>query len=163
MTIDTRKVKDRRTLRCSGLADFQRDLDALEAAHKAGTLRKTGNWTPGMIFTHLAAFIDYGYNGYPAEMVPPWFIKPMIRLMRNRWLAKGFPPGVKIPRIEAGTVGAEDVSFEEGIARLRASIARLEREPQTVQSPAFGLMPHDQAIALTCRHAELHLSFLHPR
>lgn len=63
MPLDTRTVTDRRPLRFSTLADVRADLDALEQAHRAGALRRTGNWTPAQHMAHVAAFINYDYDG----------------------------------------------------------------------------------------------------
>jgi hypothetical protein len=142
---------------------MRRDLDALETAHDRGTLRRTGNWTEGEIFTHLAAFINYGYDGYPKEVSPPWIVALLfIRWKRSSYLSKGFPTGVRIPGTKQGTIGMEKVSFEEGIARLRQSLDRIEASAAPLPSPAFGRMTHAQQITMQVRHGELHLGFLHP-
>ena len=155
MSIDTGKVKDRRTLRFGTVAEVRRDLDAMETAHKRGTLRCAGNWTPGQIFTHLSAFINFGYDGYPKEVSPPWLLAVIfIRPRRAKYLNKGFPAGVKIPGTKQGTIGMEDVTFEEGIARFRVAHGRLEESPPTVESPAFGPMTYDEKIRMALGHAE---------
>ena len=43
--IDTSKVQDRRKLRFHSIDDLLADVDRIVAAEKAGTLRRTGNWT----------------------------------------------------------------------------------------------------------------------
>lgn len=53
--------------------------------------------------------------------------------------------------------------FEEGLARLRKALDRLEKNPPTTPNPLFGHMPHEEWLLLHIRHAELHLSFVHPR
>jgi hypothetical protein len=161
MSVDT-KHTDRRTLRFESLADMRRDLDALEAAHRRGSLHRTGNWTEGEIFTHLAAFINYGYDGYPKEISPPWIVALLfIRWRRSSYMRKGFPAGVRIPGTSRGTIGMENVSFDEGLARLRAALDRLEASHAPHPSPAFGPMTHPEQIKFQLRHAELHLGFLH--
>lgn len=162
MAVDTGKSSDRRSLKFQSLADLRQDLNAIEAAHKAGRLRQTGNWTPGQIFTHLAAFINFGYEGYPKSLQPPWIIRMFLRLKTKAYVNDRMPAGVKIPGIPTGTVGAEDVSFEVGLERLRAAIDRLDASPPPVESPAFGPLSHEDKKKLNLRHAELHLSFLHP-
>lgn len=164
MPVDTAKVADRRPLRFSSIADIRRDLDALEAGHRAGTLRTSGNWTAGQNFAHLASFISYAYDGYPPELSnPPWYIRFILRFMKKRFLYKGLPVGVKIPGIKAGTVGQDDVSFEEGLTRLRSALARLEAAPPDRANPIFGPLSHPEWTSMHCRHCELHLSFVHPR
>lgn len=163
MAVDTGKVTDRRKLRFEGIADVRRDLDALEAGHKAGTLRTTGNWMPGEILTHLAAWVNFGYEGYPKDVQPPWFIRWLIRMKKTAYLRDGFPSGVKIPGTKRGTIGMEDVPFEEGLRRLRAAYGRLEKSEPPIESPAWGRLAYADKIRLQMRHAELHLSFVHPR
>lgn len=162
--IDTSKVRDFRRLRFESIGDVRRELDVLVSAHRAGTLRRSGNWTPGQVFSHLAAFIGYGFDGYPAELgSPSWLIVFILKRMKNRYLYKQLPRGVKIPRVQGGTVGAEDVSFEEGIARLREGLERVERSAPSQPNKIFGPLTHDEWKALHLRHCELHLGYLHPR
>jgi hypothetical protein len=162
MSIDT-KSAERRNLRFNSIDDLRRDLDAIEQSHAAGTLKRSGNWTEGEIFTHLAAFINYGYEGYPKEVSPPWLLSVLfIRPKRARFLRDGMPAGVRIPGTQRGTIGMESVPFEEGLARFRASLDRLEKTPPPIESPAFGPMSYEDKTRLALRHAELHLGFLHP-
>lgn len=162
MGIDTGKLTTRRKVRYESIADLRRDLDAIEAAARAGTLKPVGNWTAGKNLTHIAAFIDYGYDGYPAEISnPPWFVKLFLRMMKKSMLRKGFQAGVKIPKIPGGTIGGSDVPAEVGVAALRKALDRLEAAPPRFDSPAFGALSREDGIAMTLRHAELHLSFLH--
>jgi len=148
-------------VRYGTLADLRADLGVIESAARAGTLRAIGNWSPGKILTHVAAFIDYGYDGYPPEISnPPWFVKVFLRLMKRSMLKNGFRAGVKIPKVDGGTVGGRDCPVEEGLATLRRSLDRLEAGPPRYPSPAFGALSYEDGKAMTLRHAELHLSFL---
>jgi Protein of unknown function (DUF1569) len=163
-TVDTAKVTDRRTLRFETFADVRRDLDALASAHRAGTLRTAGNWTPGQILSHLAAFMEYPFDGYPPELPsPPKILALLLRFMKNKYLYKGLPVGVKIPGIPAGTVGQTDAPFDDALKRLRSAIDRLNAVAPAGPNPVFGVMTHDEWKAMNLRHCELHLSFLHPR
>ena len=163
-TVDTGKTTDYRTLRFETLGEIQRELDTLAAAHRDGTLRTSGNWTPGQNFSHLAAFITYGFDGYPPEIsTPPWFIKAILKFLKKRFLYKQLPRGVNIPGVKGGTVGADDVSFEDGMARLRGCLDRLERSCPASPNPIFGQLTHAEWKSLHMRHSELHLGFLHPR
>ena len=62
--IDTGKVQDRRKLRYQSIDELLADMDRIAAADKAGKLRCTGNWTAGQAMGHLAAWINYSYEGY---------------------------------------------------------------------------------------------------
>jgi Protein of unknown function (DUF1569) len=149
-----------RKLRFNSIAEVHQELDKIAELNRTGQLVTSGNWTPGQIMAHLAAWIEYGYNGYPIQS-PPWFIRYILRLRLKQMLQSGMPRGIKIPRVPGGTVGADDMPTDQGIARLRQAFGRLEaREEATYDSPAFGKMSHDDRIRLNLRHAELHLGCL---
>lgn len=161
--VNTKAVTDRRVLRFNSTADLRLDLDRLESAHKAGTLRAAGNWTPGQVFAHLAAFINFAYDGYPPELrPPPWLFRFIFGLLKKKYLHGRLPVGVRIPGVKNGTVGADLVAINEGLTRLRRAISRLESSAPTVPNPVLGRLSHEEWTALHLRHAELHLSFLHP-
>jgi hypothetical protein len=150
----------RRPLRFETIADVQADLDKIQAAHQAGRLRATGNWTPGQILAHVAAWIDYAYDGYPMKPLPA-YIQWGMRFVMRKLIRDGLKPGVRIPGIKGGTTGADAIPTEEGIERLRHSLTRLSSgEVVRFGSPAFGKMSPEECVGLTLRHAELHLSFL---
>lgn len=162
MDVDTAKVTDRRKLRFNTIDEALADVDRIVAADKAGTLRCTGNWTAGQAMGHVAAWANYAYDGFPMGR-PPWFIRVILGFLKKKYLRDGMPAGVKIPKVENGTFATEVLSTDEGAARLRKALARLKSsEPATFDSPAWGKMPPEERIALNLRHAELHLSFLHP-
>ncbi|MCC6971491.1 MAG: DUF1569 domain-containing protein [Phycisphaerales bacterium] len=163
-TIETGKVHERRALRFENFAGVRRDLDALHAGISAGTFRTSGNWSAAQVFNHLAAFMEYPFDGYPPEIArPPWFIRFLSKFMRRRMCFGRMPSGVKIPRVNGGTVGFEDSPVDAAEARLRAAIDRLDREAPTRPSPLFGPMSHEEWKGLNLRHCELHLSFVHPK
>jgi len=149
----------RRKLHFQSLDDVLDDLDAIESADQQERLRVTGNWTAGQIMAHLAAWIEYGYNGFPIKS-PPLPIRWLLRLMLPGILRKGMKRGVRIPGVTGGTTGADDGSTSQGIQRLRLAIERLRSEPAKFPSPAFGPMSEADRIRLQLRHAELHLSFI---
>ncbi len=161
-TTNTRTA-ERRQLHFDTLGDVLKEVDRIVAAERAGKLRRTGNWTTGQTFGHLAAWIEYGYSGYPPEAHPPWLVRVIAKMLKNRILYKPMGAGMKIGRIPGGTLGTEVISTEAGEKRLRDAIGRMQRrEEPRFDSPAFGPMTEDERISLTLRHAELHLGFLHP-
>lgn len=161
-TIDTTKA-DRRELHFESLDDLLAEVDRIVAAERAGTLCTAGNWTAGQVLGHVAAWIEYGYAGYPEEMCPPWFIRVIVRLMLRFFMKKPMRPGYRIPKVAEGTFGTKVMSVEEGAMRLRSAVAKLQRcDPPQFHSPALGPLTNEQRIALNLRHAELHLSFLWP-
>ena len=159
-TVKTSGVRDRRPLRFDTFERMWADVERIVASERAGTLRRTGNWSVGQNFGHLAAFIDFAYDGYPKR--PPLLIRLVIKPMKRKFLHGSLPAGVKIPGAEGGTWGIEPLSLDEGLRRLRAAWDRLRASPPTKPNPIFGPLTHDEWQQLHLRHAELHLSFLHP-
>lgn len=162
MRVDTAKTADRRTLRFNSPDELMADVERVVASERAGTLRRAGNWTTGQILGHLAAWIDYSYDGYPPALKPPWFIKLILRMMKGRFMRGPLKAGVKIPKAPGGTYGTEPMPLDEGLARFRKAWDRLRRSKPTVPNIIFGDLTHEECITGHLRHAELHLSFLHP-
>jgi hypothetical protein len=150
----------RRPLHLPNLDALGSELERTEAAEQSGELEAVGNWTPGQILGHLAAWTDYGWEGYPMK-APSLPIRWFLRWSLPKMLKAGMPGGVRIPGVPGGTVGIEELPFDEGLARLRRSLVRLKsNDPPTHHSPAFGEMSLDDRILLNLRHAELHLGYL---
>lgn len=158
--IDTSKVKHRRKLQFETIDDCVAELERLEEAARHGKLKTLGNWTAGQNLSHLAAWIEYGWDGYPMSK-PPLHIRLVMRFMLGRILKNGMTAGVKIPGIEGGTLGAQQMETLAAADRFRTALNRLESgEAATYDSPAFGKMSHEKRVKLNLRHAELHLGFL---
>ena len=159
MAVNSAKVK-RRKLRFENLDELLDELTRIEQADSLGCLQVIGNWSPGQILSHVAAWIEYGWIGYPIK--PPLFIiRWMMKLMLGKYLKSGLPSGVKIPGVKGGTVGQDEVPMTHAIARLRTNIQRLKSgERSKFDSPAFGPLSHEDRITLNLRHAELHLGFM---
>ena len=156
------KTCEHRKLRFATLDDLRAELDRIADADRGGTLRATGNWTAGQTFNHLATWINFGYDGFPDSLRPPWIIKVLLKATKNRFLSNGLPRGVRIGRIPGGTLGIEPMSTDEGRAKLDAALIRAQSGPPTHPSPVFGRMSHADFLRGTLRHAELHLGYLHP-
>jgi hypothetical protein len=149
-----------RQLRFANIDECLAEIDRVVAAARAGKLQATGTWTAGQILSHLAAWIEYGYNGYPLKS-PPAPVRWLLRTRLRKTLDRGMRRGVRIPRIPGGTVGQDEMETEAAANRLKAALERLKRgEEARYDSPAFGKMSHDDRIRLNLRHAELHLGFL---
>jgi hypothetical protein len=149
-----------RTLRFHSLDDCCAEVRQILAADKKGSLCTCGTWTPGQNMAHIAAWIEYGFAGYPIGP-PPFFIRWLIR-MRLKAILKGpMPRGVRIPRVKDGTAGMDEMPTPAACERLLAALKRLQnREEAKFDSPAFGPMSYDDRIQLNLRHAELHLGYL---
>lgn len=153
----------RRMLALASLADLNAELDRLEAAHRAGKLRRTGNHEPGAIFAHLAMATKASFDGFPTQAGLP--LRILGRLLKRRLLARPFKPGLKLSSKNEALAWDTSVTFDDGLARLRAEMTRLTAaqsagpKPQ-MPHPFFGDMSPDDWFVYHLRHAELHLSFL---
>lgn len=163
--VDTGRIKDRRVLRFADSAAMWADIDRLVGSERAGTLRRTGNWTLGQCLGHLARWAELPYDGYPPELKPPWWLKLPMRMFKNKVLGQNsiMQAGIRIPGVPGGTVGTEPMETDAAIARLRKAWARLEAAHPGIPNPLFGELTHEQWIRLNLGHAELHLSFFHPK
>ncbi len=158
--VKTQTTPDHRTLRFRTLDDCTAEVQRILAADREGTLRARGNWTPGQVMSHVAAWIEYGYDGFPIRR-PPFFVRWILRFRLRKMLREGMPRGVRIPGVEEGTTGMEKMATAAAATRLLAALERLRQgEEAKHDSPAFGPMSHEDRIELNLRHAELHLGFL---
>ncbi len=161
MTIETKQVTGRREVVYGSLADLKADLDVVEAAHNAGTLRALGNWSAGENFDHCGKFMECALDGFPSG--PPAVVRWILTLLfKKKAMAGGSPPpGYKIPAQAGYLIPDEGVTFEQGLARWRGALARIDSgEKMTHDSPIFGKLTHEQWEKLQCGHATLHMSFL---
>jgi hypothetical protein len=144
---------------------LKEDLAQLEAGYRAGTLRTTGNWSAGENLDHIAIMWEYSLDGAPPEAKVPFIIRLIAPLMKRRATSgKTLPAGFKIPQNASYMMPRSGCSFEDGLARLRKVLDRLDRgEQMTHASPAFGKLSHDEWMGLHLGHAQLHLGFVHPR
>lgn len=158
MTVNTKKA-ERRTLRFDSIDALESDLALIERAHERGDLRHSGNYAPGQCLHHLARWIEkYETGDLPTDL--PAHVRLFGRLMRGRILTKGFPAGLPGP---SGKQQPEtDTPVPEAIATLRDKTNALRSQDLAHKNPMFGAMSHEDVVSLHLRHAELHLSFLHP-
>src|SRR5437868_6414374 len=122
--IDTGKVANRRTLKFATIDQVLVEAERLAAAERAGALKRLGNWTLGQVLNHLAAWAEFSYTGAPLK--PPWFVKLMLRMGKNKFLTQPMRPGVRIPKVPGGTLATEPAELEPGLSRFRAAFARLK-------------------------------------
>lgn len=157
--VNTKKVADRRDLHFFSASQVLSDASKLIEAEAKGKLRPLGNWTLGQAFGHIAAFVKYGYDGYPPDMPsPPWVVRIILPLFKKQFLKK-LPVGMKMPKVPGGTYGIEKITSTEGLEMLRAAFTRLDSQPLHKPNPVFGNFTPDDWKQLHFRHAELHLSF----
>lgn len=162
MSIDTKNVR-RRSLSFRTLDDALVEARKLAEADAAGRVVASGNWTLGQALGHIAAWCDFAFDGYPPAMkAPPWFLRPLFRLMKKKFL-RGLPQGYRMPKVSGGTYGVEVLPTAEGLARMERAFARLKHRAPSAPNLVFGPMTHEEWIALQSRHAELHLGFFSTR
>ncbi len=156
-------MPDDRKLRFETAADLARELDALEAAHNEGGVVSTGVWSPGQNLQHVARFYKAAFDGFgfmfpaPARFLLRLFLKPVA-------LRRTFRGGLKIPAKARPLLQPDEgVSFEQGLADLRAQLGRIDNGERMQQpSPVLGPLSHDEWTELQLRHAELHLAKIRP-
>lgn len=158
VAVDT-KTAPRRTLSFRTVDDALAEVGRIKEFYDAGTLRTTGNWSPGQNLGHIAGWIDFGYVGYPPGR-PPFFVRWILRVFRKKFLYAPSKPGFNLPGIDGGTFARDEMDFPTGHAKLVAALARMKAGAPTHVSPAFGLLTHEQYEQMHLRHAELHLGFL---
>ncbi len=157
--VDTKKSA-RRALKFTCLGCVRGDLDRIEAAHRAGTLGHTGNWTPGQILDHCAMTLETGLDGSAIDA--GFFGRIMGRLFKKMLLKPGsMRPGFKLPKRMSALEPRPGVTFEQGMARIRRALARIDAgERMTKPSPWLGAMTHQEWVALNANHCQLHFGFL---
>lgn len=157
---DTAAAPKPRRLRFETLDQMLDEVRRIAQADAGGCLQRAGNWSPGQTFGHLAAWINYAYDGYP--FAAPWYMRLLGRLIKRRMIHSPMPRGVRIPGTDGGTYAIDDLPLEIGLDRLSRAVERLRTTPPTADNPLLGPLTHEQRIALHLRHAENHLGYFIP-
>ncbi|MEZ6241699.1 MAG: DUF1569 domain-containing protein [Phycisphaerales bacterium] len=160
-TVNTKKAP-RRELRLGSLKEISADLDRIQGAHDAGTLTTTGNWSAGQILSHVAILMECAVDGFP-DHKPPLFVRVICKtIIKPKALRGDLPPaGIQLPEKASYLIPPQGTTFEEGMARLRRIIGRIDSgERFTHDSPVFGKLTHEQWETLQGGHASLHLGFI---
>src|SRR5436190_3197745 len=158
--LNTATISERRILRFGSIDDCLDEANRLAASYRRGACKQLGNWTLGQTFGHVAAWAEYSFS--PCPIKAPWVVRFIMGFRKNHFLHDPMKPGIRIPRVENGTLGTEPMEMEEGLARFRKAFERLKRETPTCPSPVFGMLTRVEAQAMNERHAELHLGFFIP-
>ena len=150
---------DRRELAFRNLDEVLADVQQLAS----GEFRTTGNHTFGQILNHLALSQDVSAGRIEAPP-PPFFMKLMMPIMRRMVInSKPLKPGIKLPQ-QGESFFWPDKEFDvpSALEYFRDSVAYYNDNGPLEVHPFFGRLTKEDADALTCRHAALHLSFVHP-
>ena len=156
--IKTARVQGRRVLHFDSIDDALADVQQLAISERQGKVKCLGNWTAGQTLGHLATWAEYAYDEMPKRV--PFFVRWLMKPLKNRVLNEPMRAGAKLPRTPGGTLGTDAVPFEEGLDRFCKSFTRLKGERPTQPNALFGELTQEEWIKLQLRHAELHLSFL---
>ena len=72
-------------------------------------------------------------------------------------------PGMKLPsRMDAQFNTRLSTDLTAAAGQYETAVARLATATEVPDHPLLGTMTRDEMEQLHCRHAELHLSFIHP-
>jgi Protein of unknown function (DUF1569) len=157
MPVNTAKVTGRRKLDYASLEEVLADADRLSSAD----VKMLGNWSAGQIFRHLARAYNGSIDGF--TMTFPWYLRMMARIFKKQLVNGPMPAGFNLPAASAKSVLPEPTSTAEGLAELRAAVARLNQEPHRAEHPLFGELSKEQWNTVHRKHASLHISFLVPQ
>lgn len=166
MTEVNTKKAERRELdfKCTGC--LKKELDRIDAAHRAGTLTTTGNWTAAQNLEHCARFWSAAIDGFPPDVKPPLVVKWIVGLLFKGKAVKGgtAPAGIKPPpAFTRHFEPAADTDYDAAMAHLRRQVARTDNgEKFDHPSPLFGKLTHEQWTNVQLGHVQLHLGFLRP-
>src|SRR6266581_7324431 len=130
--VNTTSISDRRILRFGSIDDCLEEANRLAASHRRSACKQLGNWTLGQTFSHLATWAEFAYS--PCPIKAPWIIRFIMGFQKNKFLHNPMKPGIRIPRVENGTLGTAPMEMEEGLKRFINAFERLKRETPTCPS-----------------------------
>lgn len=163
VTVDTRRLPNRRRVRLQTIDDLVAEVERLTAAAAAGKVRPLGNWSPAQVLWHVGKLIELSFDGFPFRYRrgPEWITR-LVRFLSWRgliWLA--FRPGFRNPPEAAILEPDPSLALDEAAKYLQQQIARMSGgERMTQECSVEGPYSHEQWVYTHLRHAELHLSFL---
>ncbi len=87
----------------------------------------------------------------------------MMPLMKRMVItSKPMKPGIKLPvRGEAFFWPDKEIEVSTGLQAFRESVEYYKSAAPLEKHPFFGKLTRDESDELNCRHAALHLSFVH--
>jgi len=157
MTVVTKKVKNRRTVRYETLDDLLADAKQLAG----GEVRMLGNWSLGQVFSHVAGAFEASLDGF-GDFKAPWIVRTFIApLMKKSLLRKPMNPGFTLPKAAAEFL-PQETTPSDGLQRLTTVVDRYRNEIPTHPHPLLGKLTPEEYRLLMLRHAEMHMSFAVP-
>ena len=149
------KTAPRRKITYATFDEVVADAERLVAAG-AGT---TGNWSVGQILEHIATVIDKEIDGFanrpplPVRLVGRWFLK-------KKFLRDGMPSGFQLKGGIAKEILPDETDTQQALEHLRRAGDRMKNHTGGMDHPFFGPLTAEEVLAINCRHAELHMSFV---
>lgn len=150
---------DRRELKFQNLAEVLAEIERLAS----GDVRTTGSHSFGQILNHLTLSQDVAVGRCEAP-VPPLIIRLVMPLMKRMVInSKPLNPGVKLPASgESFFWPDKEFDVATAVSDFRASVEYYNSHSPLERHPFFGKITKAECDELNCRHAALHLSFVHP-
>jgi len=148
----------RRKLRFNSLDEALAEAEKLAT----GQVKTTGKFTYAQILEHLARAMDT----VTGEVKPFPVALPLRvagRIVRPFLITRSFRPGFKLPKNSQSLLWPDDgITVETGLQHFKEAVGRFKDREKLLPHPVFGQMNRHQHEQTQCRHAELHLSFVHP-
>lgn len=149
---------ERRELTFQNLDEVLVEAERLAASE----VRTSGNHSFGRILNHLALGLDVS-TGRVVAPPPPFFMKLIMPLMKRMVInSKPLKPGIKLPaKGEAFFWPDRDFEITSSLQYLREAVDNFKSNGPLQKHPFFGKLTTEQVEQLECRHAALHLGFVH--
>lgn len=148
----------RRELTLNDLDDVIAEVERLAARD----VTTTGKHGFAQIVRHLA-LTNNMMTGRIAAPKPPLIMRLLLPLIRSAILKGPVKPGVRLPgNAEAVFWSDEPISVPDAVQMLKESVAYYKDHGPLPVHPIFGKATREQLDRLTCSHAAMHLSFVHP-
>lgn len=150
---------ERRELKFGNLDEVVAEAERLAS----GEVRATGNHSFGQILNHLAISQDVS-AGRVVPPPPPFYMKLMMPLMKRMVInSKPLKPGINLPaKGESFFWPDQEFDVPSALQYLKESTENYNSNGPLAKHPFFGKLTKDECDQLNCRHAALHLSFVHP-
>jgi hypothetical protein len=149
------KTATRRQLTFTSLDEILADAERAVASNAA----TTGNWSLGKILEHVATVMEKFVDGFetkpplPVRLICRWFLK-------NRFLRNGMQPGYQLRGKIAKELLPDNTDPQQALQHLRQAVEHMKNHTGDIAHPFFGPMNRQEFIGMTCRHAEMHMSFI---
>lgn len=129
----------------------------------AGEVRVVGSHSFAEILNHLAISQDAA-TGRVTPPPPPFFMKLMRPLIKRMvFNPKPLKPGIKLPATgESFFWPDKNIDAATALANLKESTENYNSNGPLDKHPFFGAVSRPESDSFNCRHAALHLSFVHP-